>query len=206
MRSRCAWRSARARSGCWRPSWPRDWRPHRFPKDAHPEGQSRAGRSAGGCERRPNRTAAIHREARRCVPGGRGLPPRARPRRGLARVARPGPGRPLERTGNPVELPAEGLDRGLAGPGARGFAGPAVADGRVFVTDFQASGGMMGTERALALDEQSGQVLWTREWDGGLRRPELRHGAAGDAHGRRRPGLRGRGQRRPLCLDARTGA
>ena len=45
-----------------------------------------------------------------------------------------------------------------------GFAGPAVSGGRVFVTDFKASAGMKGTERALALDEKSGRILWTREW------------------------------------------
>ena len=57
-----------------------------------------------------------------------------------------------------------------------GYAGPAVADGRVFVTDF--SRGLTtdrdplarrvlrrsGTERVLALDEKTGRVLWTREW------------------------------------------
>ena len=48
-----------------------------------------------------------------------------------------------------------------------GFAGPAVADGRVFVTDWEedpTSRTLDGTERAIALDEQTGEVLWTREW------------------------------------------
>ena len=48
-----------------------------------------------------------------------------------------------------------------------GYAGPAVADGRVFVTDWvedPQSRTMDGTERALALDEWTGEVLWTREW------------------------------------------
>ncbi len=48
-----------------------------------------------------------------------------------------------------------------------GFSGPAVADGRVFITDWQEdpeSRTMDGTERAVALDEQTGAVLWTREW------------------------------------------
>ena len=68
-------------------------------------------------------------------------------------------------------FPEKGLTVAWRAPLRGGFAGPAVADGRVFVTDFQASAGMKGTERALALDERSGQVLWTREWDadyGGL--------------------------------------
>jgi outer membrane protein assembly factor BamB len=46
-----------------------------------------------------------------------------------------------------------------------GFSGPAVAAGRVYVTDFRRSAGKRGTERALCLDEQSGKVLWVREWD-----------------------------------------
>ena len=52
-------------------------------------------------------------------------------------------------------------------PVKTGFAGPAVADGRVFVTDWEEdpeSRTMDGTERAMALDEQTGEVLWTREW------------------------------------------
>ena len=48
-----------------------------------------------------------------------------------------------------------------------GFAGPAVADGRVFVTDWQedpTSRTLEGTERLLAIDETTGEVLWTHEW------------------------------------------
>ena len=48
-----------------------------------------------------------------------------------------------------------------------GYSGPAVADGRVFVTDWEEdpqSRTMDGTERALALDEQTGEVIWTHEW------------------------------------------
>ena len=64
------------------------------------------------------------------------------------------------------ELPAE-LKFTWRVPIKRGFAGPAVADGRVFVTDWEEdpeSRTMDGTERALALDEQTGEILWTREW------------------------------------------
>jgi len=47
----------------------------------------------------------------------------------------------------------------------RGYSGPSVANGRVFVTDARrATGGRM-TERVLALDENTGKILWTREWD-----------------------------------------
>ena len=48
-----------------------------------------------------------------------------------------------------------------------GFSGPAVDDGRVFITDWAedpASRTMDGTERALAIDEETGEVLWVREW------------------------------------------
>ena len=48
-----------------------------------------------------------------------------------------------------------------------GYSGPAVAAGRVFVTDWvedPASRTMDGTERALALDEETGEILWVTEW------------------------------------------
>ena len=48
-----------------------------------------------------------------------------------------------------------------------GYSGPAVADGRIFITDWLAdpdSRTIDGTERALALDEWTGAVLWTHEW------------------------------------------
>ena len=53
-----------------------------------------------------------------------------------------------------------------------GFAGPAVADGRVFVLDYQETPGsrtMDGRERLLALDEETGAVLWTAEWPAAYR-------------------------------------
>ena len=62
-------------------------------------------------------------------------------------------------------FPAEGLKALWRTPVKRGYAGPAVADGRVFVTDYEPTDGMRGTERALALDEATGEVLWVQEWD-----------------------------------------
>lgn len=62
-------------------------------------------------------------------------------------------------------FPAEGLKVAWRTPLHGGFAGPAVAAGRVYVTDFKRAAGKRGTERALCLDETSGKVLWTREWD-----------------------------------------
>ena len=53
-------------------------------------------------------------------------------------------------------------------PIGSGFAGPAVSDGRVFVLDWEEdpeSRTVDGTERLLVLDEQSGEVLWTHEWE-----------------------------------------
>ena len=50
-------------------------------------------------------------------------------------------------------------------PVKSGYSGPAVADGRVFVTDFVYTKRPRGIERALALDEKTGQVLWTQEWE-----------------------------------------
>jgi outer membrane protein assembly factor BamB len=47
----------------------------------------------------------------------------------------------------------------------RGYAGPAVAGGRVFVTDSEKTKGNRVIERAIALDEETGKILWTRAWD-----------------------------------------
>jgi outer membrane protein assembly factor BamB len=39
----------------------------------------------------------------------------------------------------------------------------------VFVTDFEKGAGSSGTERLLCLDEKTGKVLWTREWNADYR-------------------------------------
>ena len=52
-------------------------------------------------------------------------------------------------------------------PVRSGYSGPAVADGRVFVTDWEEdpeSRTVDGTERLVVLDEQTGELLWTHEW------------------------------------------
>ena len=59
-------------------------------------------------------------------------------------------------------------------PVAGGYAGPAVADGRVFVTDYMAEGTLKdanfqrkeftGTERVQCLDEATGKQLWKYEY------------------------------------------
>jgi outer membrane protein assembly factor BamB len=66
-------------------------------------------------------------------------------------------------------FPEGGLKPAWRTPIRAGFAGPAVAGGRVFVTDFQPSSGAAGIERALSLDEKSGKILWTREWEADYR-------------------------------------
>lgn len=62
------------------------------------------------------------------------------------------------------ELPAQGLTYTWRTPVHGGYAGPAVAGGRVFVTDFRRVQGNDGVERALSLDEATGEVLWSKEW------------------------------------------
>ena len=100
-------------------------------------------------------------------------------------------------------------DRGLTivwrAPLHGGFAGPAVADGRVYVTDFKRSAGKKGTERALCLDEKSGKVLWIREWDADYQ------GISYDTGPRATPTVDGDrvyvvgASGTLVCLDARTG-
>ena len=71
-----------------------------------------------------------------------------------------------EETGIVDELPAQLVVKWRATINS-GYSGPAVAAGRVFITDWAEdpqSRSMDGTERVLALDEQTGEVLWTQEW------------------------------------------
>jgi outer membrane protein assembly factor BamB len=111
-------------------------------------------------------------------------------------------------TGIVETFPEQGLDFTWRTPIRAGYAGPSVADGRVFVTDFQSTDGMKGIERALALDERSGEILWTREWPAdyaGLQ-PTYAIGprATPTVDGDRVYVLGAKGQL--LCLDVETGA
>ncbi len=45
-----------------------------------------------------------------------------------------------------------------------GYSGPAVAGGSVFLTDFAATEGKRGTERALCFDAAKGKLLWEHAW------------------------------------------
>jgi outer membrane protein assembly factor BamB len=75
------------------------------------------------------------------------------------------------------KFPREGLPIRWRVPIGAGYAGPAVAGGKVVVTDRQLHqgarnpanpferGSIPGTERVLCLDEKDGKVLWRHEYD-----------------------------------------
>jgi outer membrane protein assembly factor BamB len=70
-------------------------------------------------------------------------------------------------TGVLDRFPTSGLAIAWRVPISSGYAGPAVAGGKVFVLDWTKKEGtstMEGSERLLCLDEATGKVLWTREW------------------------------------------
>src|SRR2546426_3614191 len=100
------------------------------------------------------------------------------------------------------KFPESGLKVLWRTPIKGGFSGPSVVDGRVFVMDFTETQRPRGTERALALDERTGEILWTREWRGGY--PglsySLRPRPPPAAGGRR--GCFARAARQTLFLDA----
>jgi outer membrane protein assembly factor BamB len=103
------------------------------------------------------------------------------------------------------KFPEKGLTPVWRTPLGGGFAGPAVAAGRVFVADFSRSAGKKGVERAICLDERSGRVLWTREWEADYR------GISYDTGPRATPTVDGDrvyivgASGRLLCLATRTG-
>jgi outer membrane protein assembly factor BamB len=62
-------------------------------------------------------------------------------------------------------FPDSGLPVLWRTPLKAGYAGPSVADHRVFITDFIETVKLRGTERVLALDEATGSILWKKEWE-----------------------------------------
>lgn len=80
-------------------------------------------------------------------------------------------------TGILDKFPAEGPKVLWRVPIAGGYAGPAVADGRVYVTDFQTDANtadlndpgkrpeLKGVERILCLDAKSGDRIWEKKYD-----------------------------------------
>lgn len=77
-----------------------------------------------------------------------------------------GPKRDLiwRETGIVDSLPKGELPRVWSTPIAEGYTGPAVADGKVFVTDRVHGRGRDGVERVVALDAETGDVLWKHEY------------------------------------------
>lgn len=88
-----------------------------------------------------------------------------------------GPGRDdvWRETGIVDSFPAEGPPIRWRVPIAGGYAGPAVAGGRVFVMDYVKEGGeaendpgrraeVSGRERILCLDENNGNILWVQQY------------------------------------------
>ena len=67
-------------------------------------------------------------------------------------------------TGILETFPPGGLTVRWRTPIHAGYAGPSVARGRVYLTDSRRTVGNRAVERALAIDEQTGKVLWTQEW------------------------------------------
>jgi outer membrane protein assembly factor BamB len=68
-------------------------------------------------------------------------------------------------TGILDRFPESGLSVDWRVPIHRGFSGPAVSAGRVYLMDFNSTSHQKGIERALCLDEKTGKILWTRESD-----------------------------------------
>jgi len=80
-------------------------------------------------------------------------------------------------TGIVEKFPADGLKYRWRVPIGGGFAGPAVAKGRVYITDRQlakgapnpanpfARGEIPGSERVLCLNEADGKIVWQHEYD-----------------------------------------
>ncbi len=73
-------------------------------------------------------------------------------------------------TGIVEKFPDGGLEVVWRAPVGSGYAGPAVAGGKVFVLDWvkkQGTRTLEGTERVLGLDEQTGEKLWEQTWTTG---------------------------------------
>jgi outer membrane protein assembly factor BamB len=74
------------------------------------------------------------------------------------------------------DLPKQGLEPTWRQPVGLGYSGPSVANGKVYVMDYVKTGGeitnrpswkdeLTGRERVLCLDQATGKVLWTHEYD-----------------------------------------
>ena len=84
-------------------------------------------------------------------------------------------------TGILEKFPTGGLKPTWSVPIGSGYSGPVVAEGRVFVTDYRPKPEtklLEAIERVICLDEQTGKILWTHEWETHYRR-QLRSYATG---------------------------
>ena len=106
-------------------------------------------------------------------------------------------------TGIIETFPKAGLKVRWSTPIAAGYSGPAVAGGRVYVTDYRQTEPNEGFERVICLDEKTGKVLWAREWRGRLHRSRLCPGTARRADRRQRPRLHSRRRRGSALLRRR---
>ncbi len=111
-------------------------------------------------------------------------------------------------TGILETFPREGLKFKWRTPIKGGYDGPAVSQGRVFVTDFSRAQGPAGTERAVCLDETTGKLLWEQKWEADYRGLALAYAtgprATPTADGDRVYTLGSMGLLH--CLNAKTGA
>ncbi len=76
-------------------------------------------------------------------------------------------------TGILEKFPVDGLQPTWSVPIGSGYSGPVVSEGRVFVTDYRPKPEtkiLEATERVICLDEQTGEILWTHEWETHYRR------------------------------------
>ena len=113
-------------------------------------------------------------------------------------------------TGIVDSFPDAGLKVAWRTPIRTGYAGPAVAEGRVFVLDWEEdpqSRTLDGTERLVALDEETGAELWTHEWATSYRMLQVSYAvgprATPTVDGNRVYALGATGELR--CLDVETG-
>lgn len=76
-------------------------------------------------------------------------------------------------TGILDKFPEAGLKPTWSVPIGSGYSGPVVSNGRVFVTDYRAkpeTETLEALERVICLDELTGKILWTHEWETHYRR------------------------------------
>ena len=98
------------------------------------------------------------------------------------------------------KFPAPGFTPVWRSPLRAGYAGPSVAGGRVFVTDYE-----NGVERALCFSEADGRLLWKHEWKADYRGMDYASGprATPTVDGDRVYVLGAQGML--WCLNVRTG-